>query len=166
MKLSRERENEIENRLCLMVKMEGLCLVQHIDGTLSITNLVMANDKITLATSQNLCWDVVCNGRLSILMLEHRRTSKKMARGARRHIHDDVIKWKLFPRCWPFVRGIHRSPVNSHKGQMARNFDKQSWRRWFKTPSRSLWRHCNGKFLTHRSPKYARPNLSYHCACI
>ena len=27
--------------------------------------------------------------------------------------HDDVIKWKYFPRYWPFVRGIHRSPVNS-----------------------------------------------------
>ena len=32
--------------------------------------------------------------------------------------HDDVIKWKHFPRHWPFVRGIHRSPVISpHKGQ-------------------------------------------------
>ena len=32
--------------------------------------------------------------------------------------HDDVIKWKHFPRYWPFVRGIHRWPVNSrHKGQ-------------------------------------------------
>ena len=32
--------------------------------------------------------------------------------------YGDVIKWKHFPRCWPFVRGIHRSPVNSpHKGQ-------------------------------------------------
>ena len=32
--------------------------------------------------------------------------------------HDDVIKLKHFPRYWPFVRGIHRSPVNSpHKGQ-------------------------------------------------
>ena len=32
--------------------------------------------------------------------------------------HDDVIKWKHFPRYWPFMRGIHRSPVNSpHKGQ-------------------------------------------------
>ena len=32
--------------------------------------------------------------------------------------HNDVIKWKHFPRYWPFVRGIHRSPVNSpHKGQ-------------------------------------------------
>ena len=32
--------------------------------------------------------------------------------------HDDVIKWDHFPRYWTFVRGIHRSPVNSpHKGQ-------------------------------------------------
>ena len=32
--------------------------------------------------------------------------------------HDDVIKYKHFPLYWPFVRGIHRSPVNSpHKGQ-------------------------------------------------
>ena len=32
--------------------------------------------------------------------------------------HDDAIKWKHFPRYWPFARGIHRSPVySSHKGQ-------------------------------------------------
>ena len=32
--------------------------------------------------------------------------------------HDDIIKWKYFPRYWPFVRGIHRSLANSpHKGQ-------------------------------------------------
>ena len=34
------------------------------------------------------------------------------------HSHDDVIKWKHSPRNWPFVRRIHRSPVNApHKGQ-------------------------------------------------
>ena len=32
--------------------------------------------------------------------------------------NDNVIKWKHFPRYWPFVRGIHRLPVNSPlKGQ-------------------------------------------------
>ena len=32
--------------------------------------------------------------------------------------HDDAIKWKHFPCYWPFVQGIHQSPVNSpHKGQ-------------------------------------------------
>ena len=31
-------------------------------------------------------------------------------------VHDDVIKWKHFPRHWPFVREIHRSPASSpHK---------------------------------------------------
>ena len=31
--------------------------------------------------------------------------------------HDDVIKWKHFPRYWPFVRGSHWSTVDSpHKG--------------------------------------------------
>ena len=38
--------------------------------------------------------------------------------GSYRRFHDDDIKWKHFPRYWPFVRGIHWSPVNSpHKGQ-------------------------------------------------
>ena len=60
-----------------------------------------------------------------------------------------------FSALLPFVWGIHRSPRNSpHKGQW-RSFDaffdlrlnirlsKQSGRRWFETPSRSLWRHYN-----------------------
>ena len=32
--------------------------------------------------------------------------------------HEDIIKWKHFPRYWPFVGGIHWSLVNSpYKGQ-------------------------------------------------
>ena len=67
---------------------------------------------------------------------------------------DDVIKWKHFPRYWPFVRGIHRSPVNSpHKGtrsfdifldlRLNKRFGKQRWGWWFETSSHPLWRHCN-----------------------
>ena len=42
----------------------------------------------------------------------------KMGPGVINFKHDDVTKWKHFLRYWPFVRGIHRSPVNSlHKGQ-------------------------------------------------
>ena len=34
------------------------------------------------------------------------------------YFHDDVIKLKHFPRYWSFVRGIHRSPMDSpHKGK-------------------------------------------------
>ena len=69
--------------------------------------------------------------------------------------HDDVIKWKHSPRHWPFVWGIHRSPVNSPHRPVTRTFDvffdlrlnkrlsKQSWDWWFETPSRPLWHHCN-----------------------
>ena len=76
-----------------------------------------------------------------------------------KQIHDDVIKWEHFPRYWPFVRGIHRSPVNSpHKGQwrgalmlslicaLNKRLSKQSLGWWFETSLRSLWRHCN---VTH-----------------
>ena len=38
--------------------------------------------------------------------------------GPQNSSHDNVTKWKPFPRYWPLVRGIHRSPVNfPHKGQ-------------------------------------------------
>ena len=56
-------------------------------------------------------------------MLEHHTKHVHMAVSAwPRHnrylFHDDVIKWKHFLRYWPFVWGIHRTPVNSpHKGQ-------------------------------------------------
>ena len=96
---------------------------------------------------------------------------------------DDVIKWKHFPRYWPFVRGIHRSPVNSpHKGQWRgalmfslicasnKRLSKQSWGWWFDTPSRSLWRHSNGKHsivLCSRYTFLAYPsNNNCHLYCI
>ena len=73
--------------------------------------------------------------------------------------HDDVIKWKRFPRHWPFVRGIHWSPVNSpHKGQwhgaLNKRLSKPSRRRWFETPSHSLWRHCNALVVIRSRPLF------------
>ena len=79
--------------------------------------------------------------------------------------HYDVIKWEHFPRYWPFVRGIHRSQVNSPLkasdaelwcllwSTLINQLSKQSWGWWFETPSFSLWRHCNGRssLLTHKS---------------
>ena len=63
---------------------------------------------------------------------------------------------ETFSRYWPFVRGIHRSPVNSpHKGQWRGAFMFSmicAWiNRWvnnretgdFETLPRPLWRHCN-----------------------
>ena len=50
--------------------------------------------------------------------LIHRNCTYRRVMAAKIGVHDYVIKWKHFPRYWPFVRGIHRSRVNSpHKGQ-------------------------------------------------
>ena len=38
--------------------------------------------------------------------------------------------------------------------RLNKRLSKQSWGRWFKTPSRPLWRHCNVS-LSQASPKYA-----------
>ena len=69
--------------------------------------------------------------------------------------HDDVIKWKQFPRYWPFVRGIYRSPVNSPQQDQRRGALMFSlicaWTNgWvnnrgtsdFEIPSPSWWGHC------------------------
>ena len=65
--------------------------------------------------------------------------------------HDDVIKWKHFPRYWPFARGIHRFPVNSpHKGQ---------WRGSFMFSLISAW--ING-WVNNREAGYLRRPLGHY----
>ena len=43
------------------------------------------------------------NNRIKLLSIPKRQ---------RLSFHDDFMKWKHFPRYWPFVMGIHRSPVD------------------------------------------------------
>ena len=77
--------------------------------------------------------------------------------------HDGAIKWKHFPRYWPFCAG--NSPVTGEfpsQRPVTRSIDvffdlrldiglsKQSIRRWFETPLHPLWRHCNG--TSHGKP--------------
>ena len=73
--------------------------------------------------------------------------------------HRDIIAWwrhqmKTFSGYWPFVWGIHRSPMKSpHKGlwsfdiffdlRLNKRLSKQWWSWWFDVLSCSLWRHCN-----------------------
>ena len=52
------------------------------------------------------------------MLISHNFTTLLAEELLRTSAHDDAIKWKHFPRYWPFVRGIHWSPVISpHKGQ-------------------------------------------------
>ena len=66
--------------------------------------------------------------------------------------HGDVIKWKHFPRYWPFVRGIPRSPVNSPP--------KCQWRGCF--PWSAPW--INGRVNNREADDLRRPHA--HCDVI
>ena len=85
---------------------------------------------------------------------------------ARPWTHDDVMKWKQFPRYWPFVWGIHRPVEFPTQRPVTRSFDvffdlrlnkrlsKQPWGWWFETLSWSLWRYCNvTRFTPYLVPK-------------
>ena len=37
--------------------------------------------------------------------------------------HDDIIRWKHFPRYWPFVKEIHQSPGYPSQRPLMRSFD-------------------------------------------
>ena len=105
---------------------------------------------VNVMTDQSICSDLIlCRRHVHRKFYQIQFFTQNIYK-----VHDDVIKWKHFPRYWPFVRGIHRSPVNSpHKGQwrgalmffylhLNKRLRKQSWGWWFETLSRPLWRHC------------------------
>ena len=105
----------------------------------------------------------------SVCILHHYRTIRK-------HLHDDFVKWRHFPRYWSFVRGLHLLPVNSpHKDQwrgdlmiscLNKRLSKQSWSWWFKTPSLSLWRYCNERAVSssegHEDTLYSVSRVHIH----
>ena len=83
--------------------------VQEMAKILSKWHFGFSDDYYRIVTPVYECWS---NG-VCIVRITHREVKLTVYQW-----HDDVIKWKHFPRNWPFVRGIHRSPVNSqHKGQ-------------------------------------------------
>ena len=88
--------------------------------------------------------------------------------------HDDVIRWKHFPRYWPFVRWIHRSLEFPAQRPVMRSFyvffdlcpNKQLstrwWGWWCETPPSPLLRHCNGSTTWDRAYIYMKMSLLQH----
>ena len=72
--------------------------------------------------------------------------------------HDNIIKWKQFPRYWLLWEestGHRWIPLTKENDVelwcflfFVKRLSKQSTRQWFETLSRSLWRHCNGISVT------------------
>ena len=63
--------------------------------------------------------------------------------------HDDVIKWKHFPRYGEFhtQRPVTWSFDGCFDLRLNKRLSKQSWGWWFETVSWSLWRHCNENYI-------------------
>ena len=91
---------------------------------------------------------------------------------------DDVIKWKHFPRNWPFARRIHRSLEFTAQRPVTRSFyvffdlcpnkplSKQCWGWWFEMPPGPLWSHCNGSTTWDRAHRHTHiyVYIIYGCA--
>ena len=73
--------------------------------------------KMAAILSRPKC-DILHNPYRAIIIIRYMYVYGAVILGPKSVQYDDVIKWKHFPRYWLFVRGIHRSPVNSpHKSQ-------------------------------------------------
>ena len=73
---------------------------------------------LTMETKVGIATALGCQSLTNTCAAMFNRKRKNQYRYRHPGDYDDVIKWKHFPCYWPFVPGIHRSPVNSlHKGQ-------------------------------------------------
>ena len=92
--------------------------------------------------------------------------------------HDGVIKWKHFPRYWPFCAG--NSPVTGEfptQRPVMQSFDiffdlrlnkrlsKQSRVWWFETPWHPLWRQCDDISGVYEKNTYKKYDHSVRQLC-
>ena len=87
------------------------------------TEFRLAAKGVCISKQHLLLWCIILKPSWAEFVCIYQKWCDAAERNPHFIVHDDVIKWKHFPRNWPFVRGIHRSPVNSlHKGQWRRAF--------------------------------------------
>ena len=85
--------------------------------------------------------------------------------------HNDVIKWKNFPRYWPFVRESNRSPVNSpHISQWRRALMLSLICTWINgwvnnCEAGDLRRHCTHYDIFVMGVAYCRPSFAIISQC-
>ena len=70
-------------------------------------------DNANFISPRTCVFDSCLDGHAKILI--ERRDMSPDLMPLPQHMHDDVIKWKHFPRYWLFVRGIHRSKASDRK---------------------------------------------------
>ena len=90
------------------------------------------------------CWDMLYVLCIWVYILLRTQSISAIKYGA-------VTKWKHFPRYWPFVKGIHRWPVDSpHKGQ------------WRGALVFSLICACTNGWVNNRDASYLRRHRAHY----
>ena len=91
--------------------------------------------------------------------------------------HGDVIKWNNFhvtgPLCGEFTGHRWIPPTKASVAELRyffhlrliKRLSKQSWRRLFQTPSRSLWRHCNDRNFLYGLTNCIKHSNIKMCMC-
>ena len=89
-------------------------LVMHLPGSI-LENLILDMTESIMVTSSHVLYSSLINMQSPLKANDAGVIASIEAIDCS---HDDVMKRKYFPRYWPFVKGIHRSPVDSpRKGQ-------------------------------------------------
>ena len=77
-----------------------------------IRDIIRRHFKVKIFTEINVVWEDISGLKIHYALLSPVCGDVP---------HDDVIKWKHFPRYWLFVRGIHRSPGRTDTYMHQRN---------------------------------------------
>ena len=86
---------------------------------MDIAEYLLRNAGVIVINRRNKLYDTGINSYFIMIKFENETKHEFMLQC----IHLDDVKrtltwWRHFPRCWPFLRGINRSLVDSpHKGQ-------------------------------------------------
>ena len=109
---------------------------------------------VVVVLSLNNCWTTTRftgnSGVMTVIWL--RRNDRTKDKHNKASNDDGVMTRTHYPYCWPFVRGIHWLPVDSHhKGSVMQSFDgpfavnlDMLWTsRVVVTMSRIMWRYRN-----------------------
>ena len=108
----------IKTTIILIMIAIVMIVLMAISIMVTVTLLLIQVSAAHLKT-RHMCWwsNPELYRWITTLMAPDRRTITKQQWSIHQK-HDDVIKWKHFPRYWPFVGEIPQSPVNSpHRGQ-------------------------------------------------
>ena len=109
-----QRKTKVFNLSKFETPRKIICLVEETPNNMHHVSYTTLSQFQTTQIHNTLAF----NNTIVLCRLNHRRLTSVIQVGLPPKEHDDVIKWKHFPRYWPFVRGIQvTGEFPEHNGQ-------------------------------------------------